>query len=331
MDALAELVDRVATETGFSGVVRVDRRDADVLARAYGLADRRHGIAMTVDTRLQLASGGKGFTALAVMSLVEDGTLTLDTTARSVLKEDLPLIADDVTVGHLLAHRSGIGDYLDETAGLDVSDYAMPVPVHRLDRTEDFLAVLDGFPTAFPADERFAYCNGGYVVLALVAERVAGIPYHDLVRRRVTAPAGLADTDFLRADDLPARAALHYVEVGGVERTNVFHLPVRGNGDGGIYSTAADLRRFWTALFDGRVVRPDTVAAMVRPRSDAGGRRYGLGFWLDDTGVTLNGSDAGVSFLSTHDPVSARTYTVLANTTEGAWPLVQALDDALRT
>ena len=61
----------------------------------------------------------------------------------------------------------------------------MPIPVHELAATEGYLAVLDGYPTVFPAGERFAYCNGGYVVLALIAERASGTPFHDLVRERV--------------------------------------------------------------------------------------------------------------------------------------------------
>jgi hypothetical protein len=59
------------------------------------------------------------------------------------------------------------------------------------------------------------------------------------------------DTQFLRSDELPGRAALGYLAVDGL-RTNVFHLPVRGSGDGGVYSTAADIRSMWTALFAGR-------------------------------------------------------------------------------
>ena len=86
-----------------------------------------------------------------------------------------------MTVEHLLAHRSGIGDYLDEDAVESVDDYVLPVPVHRLATTEDYLQVLDGHPQAFPPGERFAYNNGGFVVLALIAERAAGAPFPDLV------------------------------------------------------------------------------------------------------------------------------------------------------
>ena len=182
MTELEQEVDAVAAETGFAGVVRVDRGGQTELAKAYGLAHRGFEIPNTIETRFATASGTKTLTALAVVSLIEAGSLELSTTARSVLGDDLPLIADDVTVEHLLAHRSGIGDYLDEEEDLDFSDYLMPVPVHELVKTEDYLAVLGGFPTKFPAGERFSYCNGGYVVLALIAERASGVPYHELVR-----------------------------------------------------------------------------------------------------------------------------------------------------
>ena len=69
-----------------------------------------------MDTRFGIASGTKGLTALAVVSLIEAGSLELSTTARSVLGADLPLIDDAVTIEHLLSHRSGIGDYFDEDA-----------------------------------------------------------------------------------------------------------------------------------------------------------------------------------------------------------------------
>ena len=125
------------------------------------------------------------------MSLVDEGALELTTTARSVLGDDLPLIDDGVTIEHLLAHRSGIGDYLDEETHADVTDYVMPVPVHELATTEQYLAVLGGHPTVSPPGERFAYCNGGFIVLALIAERTSGVEFHELVRQRVCRPAAL--------------------------------------------------------------------------------------------------------------------------------------------
>lgn len=332
MNNLEVSIERIASETEFSGVVRVDRGDETVLAKAYGFAHRGWRIANAIDTRFGIASGTKGLTALTVMSLIEEGRLDLGTTARSVLGNDLPLIDDAVTVEHLLAHRSGIGDYYDEEIVGDPLDYVSSVPVHELGSTEEYLDVLGGFETKFPPDERFSYSNGGYVVLALIAERASETPFHELVVQRVCEPAGMVDTEFLRSDELPGRAALGYLAEDG-PRTNVFHLPVRGSGDGGIYSTAADISALWTALFAGRIVSKDLVAEMVRPRSEVPSptqpARYGMGIWLHPSRelVELHGSDAGVSFQTVHDPSERFTYTVMSNTTEGAWPIVLHLDE----
>jgi CubicO group peptidase (beta-lactamase class C family) len=334
MPTLEDAVDAIVRDTGFSGVVRVDRTDGIELAKAYGLADRAHAIANTIDTRFAIASGMKGLTALTVVSLIEEGALDLTTTARSVLGGDLPLIDDGVTIEHLLSHRSGIGDYLDEDAVDDVTDYLMPVSVHELATTEQYLAVLGGHAMVFPPGERFAYCNGGFIVLALIAERMSGVSFHELVRQRVCRPASMSHTEFLRSDELPGDAAVGYLTDDSA-RTNVFHLPVVGGGDGGIYSTVADLRSFWDALFAGRIVPERWVAEMVRPRSDVPDeeKRYGLGFWLHASSgvVMVEGYDAGVSFRSMVDPVAGTSATVIANTSEGAWSFVELLEERLAT
>lgn len=179
--------------------------------------------------------------------------LELSTPARSVLGPDLPLIDDGVTVEQLLAHRSGIGDYLDEEAGTEVADYVMPVPVHELASTEDYLAVLDGYPSKFAPGERFAYSNGGYVILALIAERTSGASFPELVAQRVCRPAGMMDTELRRAsraDRAPPRRMRWRV---ADER-----LPSPGEGQ----------RRRWNLLDGGR--HPRSVA---RVRSRFGSSR----------------------------------------------------------
>jgi len=325
---LSELEATIGIE-GFSGVVRIDRDGEVLYGRAFGFANRAYELPNTVDTQFGLANGVKGMTALTVVSLIADGRLDLATTARSVLGDDLPLIAEAVTVEHLLAHRSGIGDYLDEDGDDAITDYVMTVPGHELATTEHYLRVLEGHAPKFAAGERFSYCNGGYAVLALIAERVSGVPFADLVSERVCEPAGMHETAFLRSDELPGRAAVGYLAADGL-RSNVLHLPVRGSGDGGIYSTAADMHSFWSALYAGRIVSDEWVKEMTRPRSTAesDSARYGMGFWLHATSdvVWLEGYDAGVSFRTTRDPTTHLTHTVIANWSDGAWPIVRAID-----
>ena len=114
----------------------------------------------------------------------------------------------------------------------------------------------------------------------------------------------MADTAFLRSDELPGTAAIGYL--GDGPRTNVLHLPVRGNGDGGIYTTAGDVRALWVALPAGRIVEPcgsprwsGREARNPRSRSATG---LGSGSLRSGPGLELHGYDAGVSFRTKHDP-----------------------------
>lgn len=321
-----------AAEQDFSGVVALDVGDEPGERYCFGLANRAYGVPNGPETRFALASGSKTFTALGVLRLVESGLLELSSPVRPILGGDLPLIDDAVTVEQLLGHTSGIGDYLDESDDWDASDYVLPVGVHTLDTTAGFLPVLAGHPQAFPPGERFAYCNGGYVVLALLIERVSGVDYHSFCQREVFDRAGLAATGYLRSDELPADAAVGYLSDDGL-RSNVLHLPVRGNGDGGAYSTASDLHRFWRQLLAGRIIGPGLLAEFTRLRNDVPDEPfwYGLGVYGDPaTGVlAMEGYDAGVSMSSVHDPSSSTTATVLGNTSEGAWPVAGLLLEAI--
>lgn len=323
-------LDAIADETDFSGVIQLSRNGELLYEHARGLADRAHRVANTLDTRFGIASATKGFTALATMSLVADGSLSLDTPVRRLLGDTLPLIDPAVSVGHLLAHTSGIGDYLDESLIGNIDDYVMPVPVHQLARAADFIPILSGHPMTFAVGERFAYSNGGYMVLALVIEAVTGMDFCDVVSQRVLKPAGMHDTAFLRSDQLPGSAAIGYLPAKDGWRTNQFHLPIRGSGDGGAYSTVGDFTTFWSALFSGAIVPQSLVEEMVRPHNEVkDGLSYGLGFWLrpDRGTVFLEGYDAGVSCRTAFTRPSGILYTVISNTASGAWPVVRRIEE----
>lgn len=322
MDIDIAALETAARDSHLSGVVTVDVGDDHVVERCYGYAHRAHRVPITRATVFALASGSKIITALGALRLVETGRLRLTDAVRPILGDDLPLIDDGVTVEHLLGHTSGIGDYLDEEADWEASDYVLTVPVHTLDRTEVFVPVIDGFAQVSAPGERFCYNNGGYIVLALIIDRLSDVGFHAYVEREVCARAGLTGTAYLRSDELPADAALGYLFDEG-DRSNVLHLPVRGNGDGGLYSTADDLHRFWCGLVEGRIIGSDLVETIITPRYAVPeeGLRHGLGCYLHATGpaILVEGHDAGVSMRSIHEPATQTTATVLANSSEGAW------------
>lgn len=324
-------LDDAVAAAAFTGVVTVDADGHRLLERCDGYLHRAHRVPMTPDARIAIASGNKTFTAIAVMRLIEDGRLRLDQQVRTVLGSDLPLIDDGVTIEHLLTHTSGIGDYLDE-ADWDPADYVLTVPAHTLTTAEAFLPMLSGHPQVFPPGERFSYCNGGFMVLAVLLERATGSTYQEVVQRLVIEPAGLEHTGFLALNDLPADAACGYLDAAG-DLMNTLHLPVLGNGDGGAFTTADDLHRFWLALLDGRIVSRETVEQMTLPRHDVPDEnmRYGVGMWIHRThpALILEGYDAGASCRSTHLVGERTTVSVLGNSTHGAWPVIGVLARAI--
>jgi CubicO group peptidase (beta-lactamase class C family) len=325
-------LDDAVTRNRFSGVATVHVAGRRTFERVEGFKHRGYGVPMTVDTRIAIASGNKVFTTLAVLRLVEEGRLALDQPVRSLLGDDLPLIDDAVTVEQLLDHTSGIGDYLDEDSDWEPADHVLPMPVHTLTTAQAFLPALEGYPQKHPPGDRFTYCNGSFMVLAVLLERVTGETYHQVVRRLVLSPAGLTRTDFLPLNALPGDAATAYVHDEG-DLTNTLHLPVLGNGDGGCFTTADDLHRFWLALLSGDIVSQASVSLMTTPRHDVPSerKRYGLGVWLHGTGnaLIIEGYDAGASFRSTHLVDTATTFSVLGNSSEGAWPVIGAFDDVI--
>lgn len=318
----------------FSGVALVHEHGVAVFEHAMGLASRAEDRPITAETRLATASVTKGFTALAVVSMIEEGRFDFDTRLVDVIGEGLPVIDQTVTIEHLLGHTSGVGDYLDEDALESADDYVLDVPVHTLLGPESYVPLLNRHPQVEPPGTKFRYNNAGYLMLALAIERAGRRSYHDEVRSRVFEPAAMQTTDFLRSDRLPAATALGYLSDG---RTNVLHLPVIGTGDGGAYTTAPDMIRFWDALFDGSIVSRSMVEKMTTtdsqhfatasPTDDV----YGLGFWIAPgrTAIVLEGHDAGVSMRSGADPVSGLSFCLVANNSADVWPIAAVLNKYL--
>ncbi|MCL1899227.1 MAG: beta-lactamase family protein [Promicromonosporaceae bacterium] len=322
MRALAQRLITAAELNGFSGVIRVDGADGKATEAAFGLADRAHGVPNTPDTRFGTASITKAFTALAVAALVDDGRLAFDDPVRPILGADLPLIDDGVTVRHLLNHTSGIGDYWDESVAASPVTYSVPTAL--LTDAEQFLPVLAGHRQVSAPGRVFKYNNGAFCVAALVAGRVSGTPFHELVEARVFGAAGMTRSAFLRQDELPGDAALGYLHPTGL-RHNVLLVAVRGGGDGGAYTTAGDLTKFWRALLSDRIVSRELREEVLTPTTPApmgaGDRPYGLGFWLGPD-YMLQGGDRGVSTWTQYNPESGAIVTLLSNVSEGVWPLL---------
>lgn len=197
----------------FSGVVMVRLGGEVMHAQGYGLAHRAEEIPNRINTRFGTASGTKTFTAVAVCQLADAGRIDLDAPINTYIREGLPKYDPEVTVHQLLSHTSGIADYLDDD--LSDEDYAAlftRYSVHILRGPADYLPMFpDGM--AFKPGERFLYNNGAYILLALLVELQSGMPYAQYVEEQVFARAGMIDSGFFESDHLPARTAVHMLQL----------------------------------------------------------------------------------------------------------------------
>ncbi len=235
---------RAADAGEFSGVILIARDNTPVFEEAFGYADREQRIPNAVDTKFNLGSINKSFTALAVRKLAAEGRLSLDDAIGKFLP-DYPnkTAAARVTVGHLLEMSSGIGDFFgDRFAAADKE---------KIRGLSDYLPLFADRPLAFEPGHGNLYSNGGYIVLGLIIEKVSGIDYYSYIRDHVFKPAGMNDSGWAsKTVDLPGRA-LGYVREGGAWRTNYDTLPGIGSSAGGGHSTARDLLRYTIALEKG--------------------------------------------------------------------------------
>jgi CubicO group peptidase (beta-lactamase class C family) len=337
-DELRELVASLAAAQGFSGAVQLTLDGSELLAEAFGEADRSAGIRNAVETRFGIASGTKFATALAAGALIDDGVLALEDRLVDVLSTPLPGVSAAVTIGHLLTHTSGVYDYLDEDMIGDPEQFELPIAPSKLLTPRDYLPMLLAGPSKFEPGARFSYSNSGYVLLGLALEEVARSSFHALVEERVLRPCRMTDSGFFRFDRLPPRAASGYVEIGnGNWRTNVNSLPIVGGPDGGMFATVADVDRLWRGFFAAEVLSPELTSVFMRKAATDAARPhsyYAHGHWIHDDGIRsihyLVGQDAGVSFRS-NAYASGTIATVVSNTTNGAWPMVRSIDSWIRS
>lgn len=335
-ERLAAVLDEHAGDGRFSGVVRVEQGGEVLLSRALGSADRSARSPNTPDTRFGTASGSKTFTAAAVARLVDEGRLSFDARLADCLPLRFPRFDPGVTLHHLLTHTSGIPDYFDESVTTDYAALWRDRPASSMRTPADFLPMFQDLPQVFPPGARFAYNNAGFVVLGLVVEHASGMPFARFVETRVFAPCGMTDSGYFALDRLPERTASGYAieEASGTWRANVGMLPVVGGPDGGAFTTAADMSRFWTALLEDRLLSPRTTRRMLAPHARAPeegqGTWYGHGVWLTRNGsdvasIYAMGADPGVRFRSSVHPGRAVRVTVLGNSDRP----IRALHEAL--
>ena len=290
----------------FSGVVLIARGDTVHAHEGFGLANDEQDAPVTVDTKFQIASLSKSFTAAAILRLRERGDVSLDDRLSRFLP-DFPR-GDEITIHQLLVHTSGLARYVFQP------DYAER---SRQPHTADDLARwIANVPLALEPGERSAYSNANYAVLARVIEIVSGQSYGGFLDEHLIGLAGLPSTGHRGDAAVPVPAlASGYVPVGlrDVEPSRPYDYSST-TGAGSLYSTASDLLQWYRSLVGGGVLQAESLELMFRPHVDARGYGWILDARLARPAVSLSGWD-GVGFLAefVHFEEEDLTVIVLCN------------------
>jgi CubicO group peptidase (beta-lactamase class C family) len=323
VEQLKAYTERMASRDVFSGTVLLAKAGKPLYSAAFGEANKDFGVRNTLDTKFNLGSMNKMFTAVAVMQLVEAGKLSLDDTLGKFLRAGAmrPDVLSKVRVKHLLTHTSGLGSYF--TPEWDKQSRA------RYRSVDDWMGLVKDEALQFEPGTRWAYSNTGMLVLGKVIEAASGQDYFDYVRERIAKPAGMINTDAYELDRVNKNLAVGYQREEtprGIEyKNNIFMHVIRGGPAGGGYSTVEDLTRFAEALKGAKLVSAASYRLLTTPKPELNSPEYGFGFGIQAGGRTVGHGGGFPGINSQLDIYVGEDYTlaVMSNYGGGAQPIAE--------
>jgi len=324
---LKTFLDGLVQDDEFSGTVLLAKNGKVFFSGAYGLASKNYGVANRLDTKFNLGSMNKMFTAVAIAQLAEQGKLSFDDPLARFLPSALPKVdAQKIKIKHLLTHTSGLGDYL------------FTPEMEKLSRAQfrtldDWMGRIRHDTLAFEPGKDQGYSNTGFLVLGKVIEQITGESYFDYVRKHIYTPAGMTNTDSYELDRVNQNLAEGYVRVrtsaGEVWGNNLFLHVVKGGPAGGGYSTVEDLLKFVLALRSGKLVSTRYVELLTSPKPELDMPMYGYGFEVMGGALGHGGAAPGLGANLLVYPKEDYVVVVLSNYSSGDLPVVAAVQAVL--
>lgn len=321
VEELTAFLDSPDNNERFSGAVLLARSGDVLLNEAYGLASRRFDIPNNADTKFNIGSMNKMFTAVAVLQLVEQGQLSLDDRLSKHLGEDwLPKeVTSRIQIRHLLSHTSGLGSYFNSRF-----DRASRARFRELD---SYKPLVQKEEPEFEPGQQWRYSNTGMLLLGVVIEKVTGASYFEYVRDNIYKKAGMLDTDCFDMDEPVPNLAMGYYRKGDDWRNNLFLHVVRGGPAGGGYSTTEDLHRFSQALLDFELLSPEYTRQLLTPKPNSPNYGYGFETEMSPSGLVAghSGGFPGIEAKLEMYLDSGFVVVVLANQDDVAAPVLEKI------
>ncbi|CAL9524905.1 D-alanyl-D-alanine carboxypeptidase [Streptomyces sp. enrichment culture] len=322
---------RAAVEDGVPGVTAAVRDGRGTWSATAGVGDLRTGEPRSARDRYRVGSITKTFVATVLLQLEAEGRLSLDDTVEKWLPGLVRGHGHDgtrITLRQLLNHTSGIHDYTTDKEFVRTYFVADGFLRHRYDTVppERLVAVALSHRPDFEPGASWNYSNTNYVLAGLVVEKATGRPWGEEVRRRIVDPLHLRATSVpgTRAT-VPAPSGRAYSKLAETATGPTYDVtelnPSIAAAAGEMISDSADLNRFYTALFRGRLLPPAQLAEMTDTVRTGEAFDYGLGLTKTelDCGVTVWGHGGGIHGSSSQAVTTRDGRHALALNFNGDW------------
>lgn len=319
---LKERLDHMAQNKQFTGAVLVAQGNKVLFRQTYGMANYEQKTPFQLDTRFRLASVSKQFTGVAILKLQDEGKLSVDDPVCRWI-QPCPERWAGLKIHHLISHTSGIPDLMAQANWGNVR-----VTPHT---PEQLLANASRYGLQFQPGEKVRYNNVGFNLAAYIVSRASGVPYEDYIQREFFAPLGMEHTGSDAHGDTTGLAMGYGLFPAGLTPQPLANVSVV-YGAGALYSTLDDLLMWNLALHNGRVLKPESYADLIRDHSPAdtpkergrAHRAYGYGVFMNSLGERVSpsfsesqiyhtGSWSGFRNLVTYEPTQKITVVVLSN------------------
>lgn len=268
---LSAYVDRLASRGVFSGAVLFADEQGVLYQSAKGMADLRFQVPNNVDTRFNLASMNKMFTAISILQLAQANKLSLQDKLVRYVDPSLFAAADfqHITLQQLLSHTAGLGwpEFPDQQH-------------QQFRQLQQYRPLLKHLPLSAKPGSRYMYSNEGMLLLGMVIEQVSGLSYDDYVQRNIYAKAGMMASGNFDIDGVTPNLAMGYTYSAPLQsmQSNWFVHGVKGNAAGGGYSTIGDLYKFAKVLTGYQLLSAELTDAALSAKPELNARSYGYGF-----------------------------------------------------
>lgn len=212
--------------------------------KSYGYADIKNNILATSKTNYRIASVTKQFTAMAVMILVNQGKLSYETKLTDIFP-DFPDYGKDITIRHLLTHRSGLVKY---------NRFIRKGQTEQMLDRDVLLGLLKTDSTYFPTNTKYAYSNTGYAVLAQIVEKKSGISFSNFMTKEIFQPLGMTNSTVLEIGKEINNRSYGYIVKDSIITAKDQSITSAIQGDGGIYSSVSDYYKWDKALYTNQLI-----------------------------------------------------------------------------